>query len=255
MKTNFHYNNNDEIISLIHKMFIEHNINQICIYPDGYTKYVFNKINEQIMPNIILSDEMPERYYEVDDYSTDGLMGFYSPESRSIIIYLQGIEKVRQKLYELHSEYYQLKKINLYADLLKIVILHELGHYLFHNMEFGGICWRDDDDDPHPFAPVFIFERVDEWIAQSFVYQCIKGEFGLLDTMIKISDIQPYAYKSYNTPSLKKYLEIEKWSRIISYLQYYRDKDSIKSEISKKSDIETILDIVENCIDEDIYNI
>lgn len=250
MTLNYHYNSNEEIISLVHKMFEKHAINRKCIHPNGVTEYVFDEINSQIMPNIILSDELPD--VQIEDYSTDRLMGKYSPESRSITIYLQGIEKVRQKFQELYRDDLN-KGANLYADLIRIVIFHELGHYFFHNMDFKSlICLKE----PEPFAAVFSTEIIDEWVAQSFTYQCVENESGLLDVLVKLANFQSRPYKTFIQENLKPFLDKESWKRIISYLQFFNVKVKPRlneDEINQINNLEIILNWVDTIISQEKY--
>lgn len=222
MKPNYSYNSSDEIVSLIHNLFLKSGINVKMISEGGYGKYVLEDFIKEMMPGIIFSDEITQ----VGDFSTDGLMGVYSLESRSITIYPQGIEKAKQELLKVNTEYYSKNKdSNLYADLTKIVILHELGHYFFHNMDFKHVYWNNEV--PQPFASVFIHEMIDEWVAQSFVFNCIKDVNHLFDTFQKLTEIQNVQYKSIFRTDLEKYLPnpIESiWVRIISYLQYFNVK-------------------------------
>ena len=251
MELNYHYNSNEEIISLVHNMFEKHGINQKGISPKRYLEYVFDEINNQIMPNIIFSDELPNK--KIDDYSTDGLMGAYSPESRSITIYLQGIEKARNKLLEVYADYYEENETNLYADLIKIVILHELGHYFFHNMDFKSLVCREESQ---PFAAVFLNEMIDEWVAQSFTYQCVENESNLLDVLVKLANEQKLHYKTFLQENLKNYLHKEKWKPIISYLQFFNVKVKLRlTEVDKNqiNDLKIALEGVEGAIRNDNY--
>lgn len=259
MKPNYSYNNSDEIMSLVDNLFMESSINVKMISVDGVGMYVLEAFNKEIMPGIIISDEIPpvlKNHNELDDYSTDRLMGIYSHQTRAITIYPQGIEKVKQKLIELHPEYAQNKKTNLYANLIKIVILHELGHYFFHNMDFKRVIWNSED--PKPFAPIFINDMIDEWVAQSFAYNCVKDSTDLAKTFLQLTKIQSIPYQSFIQENLKSYLSRkEDWSRLISYFQYFNVKvqpwldKEVKSQIGN---LEITLNNTKRCIDMDKYN-
>jgi len=252
MKTNYHYNNSDQVLQLVNNFFIKEKINMKLTSEQGFGKYVFEDSFNEIFPNIIFSDEIPlilKKYPYLDVYPIDKLMGIYSPQTKSITIYIQGIEKAKQKLFEVLPELTQKKENNLYADLIKIVILHELGHYLFHNMDFKEVIWKADA--PQPFAPIFINESVDEWVAQSFAYNCVKDVSELESILLQLTEIQPLPYKSFLNIELQ-----ESWARYISYLQYF-DKTVkpilVNEEKTQFNDINVILDATNLKINMDKY--
>lgn len=258
MKTNYHYNDSDQVIQLVHNFFFNEKINMKLISAQGLAKYEFEDSFNEIIPNIIFSDKIPQiliKHPDLDEYPIDELMGIYSPQTRSITIYVQGVEKAKQKLFEVYPELTQNKGNNLYADLIKIVILHELGHYFFHNMDFKLVTWNNDA--PQPFAPIFINESVDEWVAQSFAYNCVKYVPELESILLRLTEIQPLPYKSFLNIKLQNDDPPVSWVRYISYLQYF-DKlvkpILVNEEKTQFNDIDVILDATNLKINMDKYN-
>ena len=141
---------------------------------------------------ITFSDEIPPGK-EFGKYPIDRLMGLYIPETRNIVIYLQGISQVARELAD------KIANTNLYEKLMTLTILHEIGHYWFHNVSNAQICDRCFKNDP--FAPVFINDYIDEWVAQMFAYVCIEQDSNLQDIMIKLSKNQDEKYQSFLIPS------------------------------------------------------
>jgi len=154
-----------------------------------------NNINCNI--NITFSDEIPPIFLENDkfqgkekkklhEYPIDLLMGSYYPESRSIVIYLQGI-----------NMFVNAEGCNCnYEDVLMLVILHEIGHFWYHHLS-NTYTYTENTN-------------VQEWVAQSFAFLVMKENKDIKECMEKLSKHQPIKYQTYNeiTPiSVNEFLD------------------------------------------------
>ena len=154
---------------------------------------------------ITFSDEIPPIFFDekgkfkgqdLDKYPIDKLMGVYIPETRNIVIYLQGINQATKDLAD------RITVPNLFENLMTIVILHEIGHYWFHNVtiEKDIIIMKLDDDqilNETYFAPGINSPVIEEWIAQMFAFFCINKNVNLVKTMEGLAKDQPNEYQSY----------------------------------------------------------
>lgn len=182
--------------------------------------------NEDYSPVIIFSDEKPPLLREtMDDYPVDGLMGAYFHETRTIKIYLQGINKAFNELTNKIESPEILK--NLYPNLLKIVILHEIGHYYHFNVNHEFI--KDEE-----FAPQALGSHIDEWVAQTFAYLCFKENEQLKETMIEIAKFQPKEYRSFIETNIEqievseKSTSVQKFLTILSMFQLNENNTNVK---------------------------
>lgn len=185
----YRYNRNKEIISLLENTFEE-----------------FKKENS--IP-ITFSDEIPPKLRDkMDDYPIDGLMGAYFLETKHIVIYLQGINRVAN---DMGSKF---KISNLYENLMIIVILHEIGHYWFDNIAFTARfnCYKD-----LPKVSTMDNPSIDEWVAQMFAFICIKKKKNLIKTMHELTKDQPEEYKSFRNNSA----DIEEFKDIVRVFQHH----------------------------------
>ena len=231
-----------------------------------------NEINDFLKPNfeeiiskdysipITFSDEIPPIFFDkegkfkgqdFDKYPIDKLMGVYIPETRNIVIYLQGINQTTKDLAD------KITVPNLFENLMTIVILHEIGHYWFHNVsiEKDVIIMKLDDDQiltETYFAPGINNPVIEEWIAQMFAFFCINMNVNLVKTMAGLSKDQPNEYQSY-----LKYnsLIINEFKKIVKAFQcvpsdYVKNLSCWTSEFSKmgiEMAIEKALDSVDLC--------
>ena len=100
-------------------------------------------------------------------------MGAYFPDTRNIVIYLQGINMIVNN-----------KDCTCnYEQLIILVILHEIGHFWYHKMVKG-----------ENYSPDTI---VQEWVAQMFTFLIIKENQEVKDCMTNLSKKQPIEYKTY----------------------------------------------------------
>jgi hypothetical protein len=215
MDIHYKYNHNGQIISLLLKSFPE-----------------FEK--DFLIP-ITFSDELPpifqrekfkgkENEGKLEDYPIDELMGIYLPETRNIVIYLQGINRAAMDLSSI------LKISNLYEKLLKIVMLHEIGHYWFHNGEFLSLELAEWFDNP----------QVNEWIAQMFVFLCIKEDEILKQTMLKLSNSQSEIYQSF---WCTQNMSNDHYKEIIEEIKKTKPEDRLLDRLKENEHIKYLLDI------------
>lgn len=215
MDIHYRYNRNEEVISILLKFFQE--------FKKDYT-----------IP-ITYSDETPPIFHEgpefegkenegkLPNYPFEGLMGAYFPETRNIVIYLQGINKTTNDLSG------EIKIRNLFENLMIIVILHEIGHYWYNNVKFSSVeptAWFDD-----PW--------VNEWIAQMFVFQCIKDDEMLKTTMIKLSNSQSEIYQSFNC---KNEMSIDLFKKIIEKIRKTSPEERTYSKLMENEKIKRLIE-------------
>jgi len=177
MENLYKYENNKEIKSYVERSFPEFN------------DYLLNITFSAEIPPILQSliDFKSENYdEELTEYPIDQLMGAYSHETKSIVIYLLGIHLAAKQLKS------RINVSSLYADLLHIVLLHEIGHYWFYNVKISKDL-RFSGADIEPIKD----KKVDEWIAQMFAYFCLKENTNLTMTMSALAEHQPEDYRFY----------------------------------------------------------
>ncbi|WP_297099321.1 hypothetical protein [uncultured Draconibacterium sp.] len=192
MEINFSFNRSLEIIDEVSTTFSEFESN--C-------------------PTIVFSDEIPPllagKNNEIEKFPVCGLLGEYCLRTKKIIIYLQGINFVHTKLGS------NPQSSKLYQNLLKIVIIHELGHYWHYtcmnksNYE-GSIC----------------DEEFSEWIAQMFTMFCLSKYKTATEILFNLSKNQPDIYKSFVDFKImfkEHFYEIvrELWSSYPSEITFY----------------------------------
>jgi len=197
MKVTYNFNQNESIIQTLVKNF------------PGFEKIESSAPND-FPVSIIFSDELPPVLVDKKDkngkdnnekllnYPVETLLGKYKHETKEIIIYLLGIQYV----VEAESEKMGYCKADFYQHLLKIVILHEIGHYWFYNF----IDEANFKDDPNFKEDIRKFNETEqsnvtntllhEWIAQMFAYLCLDSEIEKT-FMEKFADKQPEEYQTF----------------------------------------------------------
>ena len=134
---------------------------------------------------------------------------------------------------------------------LKIVILHEIGHYYHFNVNHEFI---NDEE----FAPQALNLSIDEWVAQTFAYLCIKENELLKETMIEIAKFQPKEYRSFIETNIEqievseKSTSLPKFLTILLMFQFNKNNTDVKY---KDIDLATAIEnanIHHDCI---IYNL
>lgn len=148
---------------------------------------------------IVFTDEIPFRLSEIIKTTNEKnykevkifkLLGEYLPQENIIKIYLQGFRFAFQ--YSLINE----QTIRDYQILMKIVILHEIGHYWFYN--FHGLNSSDvselidfsrDNNYHHKY--------IHEWAAQAFSYLCLTDEEEKKYMKSFAKDRQPEEYQTF----------------------------------------------------------
>jgi hypothetical protein len=158
---------------------------------------------------ITFSNETPpiffDRYgkfkeHDLDKYPIDDLMGVYYLTTRSIVIYLQGIHRAVNELSDI------IAIPNFYENLMTIVILHEIGHYWFHNVKIDAKNYSLVNN--YSLDPKILNPTIGEWIAQMFTYLCIKENDDLLNAMeelVKVLPIEYQSFKNYYTMDISEF--------------------------------------------------
>jgi hypothetical protein len=188
MKLNYDFNKDKIIIQCIKDFFPESD--GICI-------------------PIIFSDEVPPiliiNQPNIDKHPICGLGGKYDPKTKEITIYLQGLNRATEDLgnIEIVRRYmrrYNFTKSALYQMLLKVVIVHEIGHYWFYNFADNPELMEDKDYIHNKIDYLKNdLERnnfIDEWIAQMFAYLCLTDP-AEKKFMVKFSKKQPEEYRTF----------------------------------------------------------
>lgn len=246
-------------------------------------KDFFSELNATGIP-IIFSDEEPSILIiekktdnKIDKYPVCDLLGKYNPQTKEITIYLQGINRAtedeRKNLVKYDLANYKCTKSDFYQHLLKVVILHEIGHYWFHNFavdpklmkESGDVYLRNKinflENDPE--RSIFI----NEWIAQMFAYLCLTDPVEK-SFMEEFAKIQPPEYNAFlkngdlqlEIDSFKKaagllqlkniYLFISKWNKNCILLGI----DEISYASKENQDLNELIKSVETLIEGKKYN-
>jgi len=151
---------------------------------------------------IIFTDEIPFKLNEFIekglDYNKDfkypifQLFGEYIPKNNIIKIYLQGLN------FAFRNSALDKKLMKEYQMLLKIVILHEIGHFWFYNNTGLPLKIKNDliveleTSDNNQSDRKYIYE----WVAQIFAYLCLETDEER-DFMKKLSSNQPEEYQTY----------------------------------------------------------
>ena len=169
MSIMYDYNRSGEVEKLIYTSF-----------PELQNEINFIKINfsDELPP--ILANYSNQNFEELRNtwfiQSFDGRLGEYNPETKEITIYLQGFN---------FSTNIILSQTGIndifvfYKTLLKIVILHEIGHFWFDNMvqlqnaKIQNKGHFNNDLSKYPYKD---YKRVYEWVAQMFAYLCLDNE-------------------------------------------------------------------------------
>ncbi len=137
-------------------------------------------------PEIILSFEKPPLLHKAEPYwesiPIDGVLGQYDSIYQRIIIYIVGIDCL-------------LQRWNFdFTDLMCIVLLHEIAHWITHKLpHLSAQEWPLDDY-------LFTVSEVHEGLAQIIVYLYLqyKGISSLRRTFKRLTQLQPTAYNIYN---------------------------------------------------------
>lgn len=202
MNTYSNYNDANEIISLVHKAFPE--------FEKGYAvQIIFSDETPPIFQS--KSDEEIDRFK--DKFPIDELLGTYTLETKEIKIYLQGIrwatEIQKKKI---------LEKNVFFEELLKIVILHELGHFWFHNVSFLNEAPSDKPNSP----------EIDEWVAQMFTFYCIENCIeNKHDLMIIFEELMKNQPIEYKIDDFHRNIVVELFKEIVEEVR--KEKTEIKS--------------------------
>ncbi len=186
MNIYYQYNRNNEIADFLKTSFEE-------LTSKDYTIPI--TFSDEIPP-IFTDKKRKFEGKELDEYPIDELMGAYFPETRRIVIYLQGINRAVKELTD------KIATPSLFENLMMIVVLHEIGHFWFHNVTIKKelIIRKIDDDEilnESYFAPEINNPVIGEWIAQMFAFFCLKNNVNLLKTMTELAKVQPNEYRSY----------------------------------------------------------
>ena len=182
-------------------------INNIpIIFSDEESDYVKEKLDEKLKnhnktsPTEKEKNEIIERIYKDEKYSTCNLLGVYLPKEPKIIIYLKGISRACNQ--------YNID----FALLTQVVIIHELSHFLSHKYELNGKTWDDDK---------YIVENttLHEFLAQYSTYLVVKDNKGLLDAFEELNKHQSDVYRKIN--------DYTSWSVLKNEAVYFKEYKDI----------------------------
>jgi len=220
MSTIYDYDRSAEILESVISKFTE--LKNFSI-PIVFTDEIPFKLNEFIEKGLNNNKDLKYPIFQ--------LFGEYIPKSNIIKIYLQGLN------FAFKNSVLDEKLMKEYQMLLKIVILHEIGHFWFYNnsglpstIKKDLIVDLEANDNNQNDG-----KYIHEWVAQIFAYLCLETDDERY-FMKEFSKNQPEEYQTYlddiKNTTLNKFTQFCKFLHLNDFFTFMRGIDffSIKEK-------------------------